>query len=71
MSNGYVITLEHATDITDAEARRRLAAAYSIILAASRRALAEKAADGETLAGEPSAASDAREIVRAATGSIT
>lgn len=60
MSGGYVVTMQRNPTITDADARRRLAAAYNVILAASRKALVERAADGERLADIPSAADDAR-----------
>lgn len=46
----------NAALILDIEARRKLAACYRFILSLSGRR--RKAADGEILAGEPSAASD-------------
>jgi len=67
----YVITLKRLPGLGDAEVRRRLAAAYNTIIAASRKALARKTADDNRLAGKPSAASEARTILRATTGSVT
>jgi hypothetical protein len=54
----FTITLQRSPTFADAECRRRLAAAYDIILAASRRAVARKAADDSNPSREaPSAVS--------------